>query len=157
MSKNNGTPAIFGTIKLLSEEQKQIINNYVRDEYSKANVAIWAVKADEREHDELNSRIIAANESGDWSSFKSAAAAGQVVPSARPGVESDTETETEKVRVASENRTESELIEGSLGFGQAVERLLSEEVDRRLAGMRRKIRVELIEELRGLSVREGER
>ena len=90
-------PEIFSTIKSLSEERKQAVNNWVRETYDKANVAIWAATADENERDELNNLIKQAHESDDWSHFTVEVAQGQATKPTNPEPVAQTVKEEPKV------------------------------------------------------------
>ena len=137
-------PEIFSTIKSLSEERKQAVNNWVRETYDKANVAIWAAKADENERDELNNLIKEAHESDDWSHFTVEVAQGQATKPTNPEPAAQTVKKEPKVKA-----TETPVIKAVTGsaFGATISKMINDEVERRVTDYRNKVRAEVIAEI----------
>jgi len=140
-------PEIFSTIKSLSEERKQAVNNWVRETYDKANVAIWAAKADEDERDELNTLIKQAHKSDDWSHFTVEVAQGQASKPTNP--EPVAQTVKEKPKVETSAEAETPIVDKVAGstFNQQINQMINNEVERRVADYRSKVRAEVIAEI----------
>ncbi|MEZ5275527.1 MAG: hypothetical protein R3F07_04000 [Opitutaceae bacterium] len=143
------TPEIFSTLKKLSDDKKQLINNYVRETHGRPNVAIWAVKSNAEEQEELNSQINAALESGDWSHFSVGKTEGPQTPTVKDN-EPQSDRKVEKADSSpSRPPSESEVFESvTPGFGDRVRQLIDAEIDRRVADVRVRVRSEVIAELR---------
>lgn len=161
---------IIGTIKRLDESQKQTINNWVRKTHDKANIAIWAVKAEEEERVDLNRRLADAISSGDWSPFDVGPADGQVAaapkvaqhePDVEVKLEPEPEVSEEDIAEASKaidkavdesaNSHEPEPDWPDNGFTRQIKKLINDEVERRLTVARRKVLNEVIAEFNGLA------
>jgi LPS O-antigen subunit length determinant protein (WzzB/FepE family) len=143
---SNETPAIFATLKKLPEDKKQMINNWVRETHGRPNVAIWSVKCNPDDRDELNNLLTEAIETNDWSHFTVAEAQGQAVASKpnNPETEPEEKEEPAEEKVAEEPKEEAKPESKAMD----IEGLLQAEVERRLQTLREKIRDEVIEEIR---------